>query len=180
MSSICETLNVTLTSEERELLKRSPLIVFLLVAGADHRIDKKEIDEFIQSLLFPHEFYSDLLVEAIDCLLPGPVTELDKSDPDALNEAVKNVTLHMSHIIHHDHDEHLVDLLKAKHVLDKLPPEHARDFKLSLFHIAHRIAESSGGFLGFGSKIDKWEKEALKKIVYTLDIEVSDANIGAT
>ncbi len=46
----------------------------------------------------------------------------------------------------------------------------ASDFKTALFILGKKIAEASGGLLGFGSKISQEEKTALAAIALCLGI----------
>lgn len=165
-----------LSPDDLSVLERAPLVIFLLVAGADKRIDKKEIDEFIHTLVFPQEYYSELLLQVIDRLLPLPAQEIDKSDKVHLRQIVQSVANHLSQIIHLDLKQRLALLIEVKRVLDSLPQEVSQAFKLSLFHIGHRLAASSGGFFSFGNKVSRQEKAVLKKIVHILGIEIKDMN----
>ena len=126
-----------LTEEERSLMYKVPLLVTILVAGADDKIDKREISEAINisklkvSRARPRliEFYKivadhfeENLVDAI-ALLPDRV-------------GVRNPVI-------------IGDLEKLNGIFPKLDKEFAIMFYSSMKEIAKRIAESSGGILGY-------------------------------
>ncbi|AJQ92559.1 hypothetical protein [Gynuella sunshinyii] len=131
-----------LTEDERGLIKTSPVFVFLAIAGADGTVDKKETDAFIQNLQSPPATDNGLIRYVFaDC---------QKSGLQYINAILGSRQLA-------DPDQTFALIADAA---DKLG-ENGSELKSTLFDLAKRIASSSGGFLGFGSKIGKEEKAIL-------------------
>lgn len=142
---------VAILSSELEALQKSPFLIFFLVAAADGKVDKKEVQEFIEILSNPEILQNELmaqLISGVGSKIPSIISEMATGKKNYIEE-----------------------LSSLKEIIDsKLAPEYANDFKITLLRIGKKIAESSGGFFGFGSKISKEEKTALAGIAICLGI----------
>ena len=141
------------SAEELTTLKQAPFLVFMLVAAADGKVDKKEASEFAK-VLVSQEIKENLLMNRIVTNvvhdLPGMLASV-ASSPNGYFEELGKIT----------------DIVDRK-----VSKEEARQFKIALLLLGKRIAEASGGFLGFGSKISKEEKVALAGIAMFLGLEM--------
>jgi len=123
-------------------LAKGPILVFLLVAAADGDIDEKEIRIF-QTILAVSELGKTPLIKSM-------LTEARDNFQSLFLDMVKGdkaPTLQM------------VEFLQ---VLDSYPADETKPVRQALFAIGYQVANASGGFLGFGSKISKEEKVALE------------------
>jgi tellurite resistance protein len=137
-----------ITDEESELLARAPLLAFLLVAAADGKVDKKELTAF---------------AEIVDAMMAGA--------PPLLQKAMSEMLPQMARFANEAGDRNPVeDMERVASVLDTHFPNEAEMFKRTLVAIAIKVASSSGGFLGMGSKISKDEKIAIAAIAITLGL----------
>ena len=140
------------TEEDLTTLARSPLLVFLLVAAADGKVDRKEFAGFHKVIVGVMTSATPLLRDAMSRLLPRMEETFDElEDINPVQEL-----------------ERLAGLLDTHY------PKEAKVFKEQLVSIAVKIAESSGGFLGFGSKVSKDEKAAIAGIAITLGLIEAD------
>jgi len=140
------------SAEDMKTLTRSPLLVFMLVAAADGKVDKKEMEGFQKVVMQVMATATPLLRDAMSRLLP----QLDEH-----LQALRNV-------------DPVEELERLTAILDSQHPQEARQFKEDLMGVAVQIAESSGGFLGFGSKISKDEKAAIAGIGVVLGLISED------
>ena len=136
------------TTAELATITRAPLLVFLLVAAADGKVDKKELAGFQKVIVGVMTAATPLLRDAMSRLLP----QMDKF----LDEL--------------EHINPVEELQRLAGILDTHYPQEAPAFKEQLLSIAVKIAESSGGFLGFGSKVSDDEKAAIAGIGITLGL----------
>lgn len=136
------------SAEELAMLTRSPLLIFLLVAAADGKVDKKEFNEFQKVIVGVMTNATPLLRDAMSRLLPRMEQTFDELEDINPGEELERLAV----------------------VLDTHYPKEAKAFKQQLVSIAVSIAESSGGFLGFGSKISNDEKTAIAGIAVTLGL----------
>lgn len=143
--------NIEFSEDDFELLKQSVFLVFFLVAAADGKVDKKELIAFVTLLSNPEKINNSLLNRIVTNVIsdaPAIVTEIARQDINYIEE-----------------------LRRLKTVINKnLSAGDANAFKLSLILLGKEIAEASGGFLGFGSKISKDEKAALGAIALCLGV----------
>jgi tellurite resistance protein len=138
--------------EDLEVLKRSPFLVFFIVAAADGKVDKKELLAFIE-ILSDSEKYPNALLNRILANLINEVTSIISGMAD------KDLN-------------YIEELCNLRRVIDgNLSPEDAIAFKMSLLIISKEIAEASGGFFGIGNKISKEEKAAIASIALCLGIK---------
>ena len=133
-----------LSDAELETMLKAPLLVCILVAGADNEIDNKEIKGAIHlaksAKAKPNlaEFYTTAVEDFEDKLkitlqgLPSDMTE-------------RNIII-------------IEELSKLNPILQKIGKVFAKDYYLSLTYIAKQIAESSGGLLGMKSVGDEESK----------------------
>lgn len=139
----------TLTSSEAELVVKAPLLVCILIAGADGNIDRKEIrkaitlttNKFRKSRPRLVEFYKDLSNDFEDKL------------KIVLQEFPHNVN-ERNHILSKQ-------LTQLNTVFKKLDKTYVIEFYQSLKEIANEIARSSGGVLGIKS-VGNEEKQFLE------------------
>jgi hypothetical protein len=128
-----------LSASEADLLLKSPLLVCILIAGADNDIDRKEIQKAIDltnkkqkragsSLL---DFYKEVGEDFEDKL-----KVLIQSFPYEATQRTPLITL---------------DLQGLNPILKKIDRNLAIDYYQSLREIALKTAESSGGLLGLKS-----------------------------
>lgn len=128
-----------LEDHEIELLHKAPILVCILIAGADGTIDRKEIKEAIRfaekknrqassslAELF-HEIFSDF-EDKLKIVMQGYPYESTQRTPMLVEE-----------------------LAQLNAVWPKLAPEFAKEFYNTLKDIASKVAESSGGLLGYKS-----------------------------
>ncbi len=126
-----------LSDSEKDFLYKSPILVCILIAGADGTIDKKEINEAIgqakkrQSQHGLAEFYAEVGQDFEDKL--KIVLRDYPSDPGQRNNTLSE------------------DLKYLNEILPKLDKNFASRFYKSLREIAMGIAQSSGGILGMKS-----------------------------
>jgi hypothetical protein len=143
------------TPEEWSLLKILPFQVFVLVAGSDKKIDKKEIEQ-LQKDLKSAPFYKDPLHRelAVDILT---------SDIEALIKQAMDVSQFASRTS------------RVKTFLrEKLTASEYQRFVGSLFVDGLKIARASGGgAFGLGDKVSDDEKLALAALATVFDLELS-------
>jgi hypothetical protein len=145
--------NTIFSIDDFEKLKKAPFLIFFLVAVSDGKIDKKEVIEFMKVLSNPELLNNPLLNRII--------TNVINDIPNILAEmATQNI-------------DYIAELGLLKSIADNnLSEDEANQFKISLLLIGKQIAEASGGFFGFGSKISKQEKAALAAIGSCLGIKI--------
>jgi tellurite resistance protein len=146
-----ENAHAPFTPEEWETLLKAPVLVFLLVAAMDGKVDEKEVKGFQKILreaaTYKSELLRNILIATMD-KIPAILAQILSSSGDAGRT-----------------------LQQVKAIAEaKLPVEEAKLFKQSLLYVGKQIAESSGGFLGFGSKISKEEKAALNAVALLLGV----------
>lgn len=152
-----------LKPEEYSLLKDAAAYIVVLVAGADGNIDEQEI-EWAEKIVHIRTYTGDErlkeFLQELDAELPAKITQL-------INELPKDVAKR-SEII----SERLEGL---NPILASLSPAIGAYLYKGYVTYAHRIATSSGGFLGFMT-INADEKKwiglpMLQPIVYNAEEE---------
>lgn len=140
------------TEDEWKFIAQGPVIAFLMVAAADGKVDRKEVQRFVTLLQqfaarqeLPHIAKMMRLTlanfeEIFERLAPGQV------NPIQLMQALTN----------------LID--------GSLSATDAGLLKSAIFYLAKEVASSSGGFLGFGPKISKSEKMSLGMLAMLLGL----------
>lgn len=125
-----------LSAPEAETMAKAPLLVCILIAGADNEIDKKEVKRAIalsekkkdKVKVSLAQFYKEVSADFEDKLkiiLQGLPVESTQRNPLIFEE-----------------------LSKINLILPKIEKYFAQEFYKSLRYIAKKIAESSGGMLG--------------------------------
>lgn len=137
-----------LTEEEVSLMFKAPLLVFILIAGADDNIDKKERETALINATFNWQTFveeKDLenFYKKVTKNFTGKVNKLLQELPRKANERNPVIS---------------VELKKLNIIFPKLEREFSQLFYESLRNLAFEIAKSSGGILGIGS-ISSEEKE---------------------
>ena len=142
--------------EHWEIVAHSIVAVFLLVAGADGNVDKKEAEAFQKKFV-------EGMVGDSEC----------KIMPVALIRAIGALDQRISDISQRDGGEIAKLVAASRQVVEQTAgPERASIFARALYDIAESIAMASGGgFLGLGSKIGKEEKVVLDGIRQLLQLE---------
>ena len=131
------------TPKEWELLKLLPFQLFVLVAGADQKIDGAEVAQLNENLK-KAPFYKDPLHrELIIDIIASDVNDLIKEAMDASKFV--------------DRANRIKSILRGK-----LTPDEYQRFLGSVFINGLGIARASGGgILGLGDKVGEEEKRAL-------------------
>lgn len=121
-------------------LQRLPLLIFRLVAGADEKVDRKELKAFKNLMRVPicRDTFDSTLFKSL--IYFGSAAAGDRKF-HRLNDAY---------------------LTQTRSILDKyLSPEQFNEFREDVLTFGSIIAAASGGLLGLGNKISKQEKVAL-------------------
>jgi len=148
-----DTAKHAFTEEETARLADAPYLVFLVVAAADGKVDEKEVSAFQKALVQAAASEHPVVHEMFARGLQDPEGRLRK----LLSETPAPA-----------------DALAAAGALisEKLPRDEANGIKMALFLLGKAVAEASGGFLGFGSRISKQEKKALAAVLLLLGIDL--------
>jgi len=138
--------NGKLTDDETERLVGAPFAVLALVAGADGKVDRKEIKRFQQ------------MIEAASSASEPRFAELMQIAAKTCDAWL--VRLNAGEI---DGESRLRDV--ATLLATRLDPQDAAAFRLGLVSMGERIADASGGgLLGFGKRTADQESAVLNKI----------------
>ena len=131
-----------LSKQEIELLLNTPVLITILVAGADNHIDQDE-QKWAKKLTTYRQFtektilqaYYKIVSENFESNLEKFVMYINSFPQDAKdrNPFISN------------------ELAKINAILPKLDPEFSTCFYDSIKSFSKHIAEASGGVLGFGS-----------------------------
>jgi hypothetical protein len=122
-----------LSDSEKELLYKAPLLVCILLAGADGKIDDKEIDGAVHMVKQQHWVKS---------ALSGFFPEVAQDFEDKLKILIQAYPVEA-----HKRNQLIIEELGT---LNKILPKLTNDFKVAyyemLIYLAHKIASSSGKF----------------------------------
>lgn len=146
------------TQEEWQLLKLLPFQVFVLVAGADGRVDKEEVAQ-LQKDLRDAPFYKDPLHrELFVDILSSDINSLIREAADATKLPAR--------------------ASQMKTILQqKLTPEEYQRFIGSMFINGVKVARASGGgILGLGDKVSEEEKRALALFAAMFDLDAANVS----
>lgn len=150
------------TQEEWELLKILPFQVFIMVAAADGKVDKKEWAQQVENLrnapFYKDELHRELFIDIASAEIDTPIKEA--ADVAKLTERTSRIK----------------EILKQK-----LNPEEYQKFIASIFINGLQVAGASGGsFLGLGDKVSNEEKQALAMFagMFELDIDKLAKSVG--
>ncbi len=146
--------NAQFTEAQYRKLMKAPIITFFLVASADGKLDEKEVAYFSKVLSNPASIESPLLKKI--CLLA--VEQFEELCAEVYSAAVDPTD----------------ELAQIRTLLDNaLPEDVAKRFKVGLLKLGQQIALSSGGFLGFGKKLDNEQKKAIIALGMHLGFELA-------
>ena len=132
-----------LSQSEAELILKAPLLVCILIAGADDDIDRKEISRAIQLTQQKHYKVKSRLVAYYRLMaedFEDKLKVLIQSYPAKAAQRNPLIT---------------VELQGLNSAFSKIDRTLSIDFYASLREIAQKVAESSGGILGLKSVGDK-------------------------
>jgi len=142
------------TQEEWELLKLLPFQVFVLVAGADQKVDEAEAAQ-LQKDLQGAAFYKDPLHREL-------FVDILSSDLNALIKEAMDLSKFVER----------ANQMKAT-LKEKLTPDEYQRFVGSMFINGLKVARASGGgLLGLGDKVSAEEKRALFLFAATFDLDL--------
>lgn len=126
-----------LSQPERDIMYSLPVYVAILIAGADGKIDNKEVSKALN-------LANDKLKNARKELI-NYYTEANDNFEDKFKMAIANLPSNTS-----ERQKVLANKLKeSNEVFGKLPNKYAISLYSSLKEIAKKIAEASGGVLGY-------------------------------
>lgn len=135
--------------DEQELVKKAPLLISILVAGADGEIESEELQNAVR-LVHTKSFSeaSDIrhLYKEIDQNVEAALLQMIKGLPQDPAEREKRISEELSGL---------------NQIFSKLDPQVAQDFYNSLRNFAVHVAQSTGGVLGM-MKMHHHEKEVIK------------------
>ena len=127
-----------LTEDERELMYKAPVLVCILIAGADGKIDRKEIQQSITTIsqnkerrLALSDFFADIsndFEDKIKILIQNYPYESTQRNPLIVEE-----------------------LTRVNQIWSKLDQKFADYYYNMLLELAQKVASSSGGWLGIRS-----------------------------
>lgn len=128
-----------LNNQETELVLKAPLLVCILIAGADDQIERKEIKKAIavtqekqlkskSRLTECYRLMAEDFEDKLKVLIQGFPPRATDRNPAIVKE-----------------------LSQLSAILKKIEPSLALEFYKSLREIAHKVAQSSGGLLGLNS-----------------------------
>jgi hypothetical protein len=126
-----------LREDEVKLMYRTPLLVSILIAGADNKIDKKEIKEVVSLTKIKQSKGRNLLLDYYQEI--GETFEAD------LNEEIASLPAAAD-----KRNNYIVEELRRLNIiLPKLDRNFAIEFYESMKEIAHTVAHASGGIFGY-------------------------------
>lgn len=126
-----------LREDEREVLLKTPVYVAILIAGADGKIDKSERKEAIEVARNKQSRSRDQLSEFYKLVgtdFEANFTKLEDELPSGTEARATAIT---------------TELRKLNFILPKVDKNFAIKFIASLKDLAKKIAEASGGVLGY-------------------------------
>ncbi|MCP8462588.1 hypothetical protein NK553_01350 [Pseudomonas sp. ZM23] len=139
--------------DEWRQLREAPVAVFCMVASADGKIDAKEAEAF-GKLFKESGKYPSVLMQRV-------MAELSPDTPQG-RDVLMNF---LQRFITPDQFNRVQYFARINSLLAQRASEgDAAAFKADLLAFGKAVAESSGGFFGFGSKISKDEKKVLEVI----------------
>lgn len=127
-----------LTEQEAGLMFTAPVLVTLLIAGAEGRIEEKETDWGAKIAHFRASAPS---------VLQSYYQEVDKS----FNDTMKDIILKIPPDVVDRNYKINQELSKLNDILKKLDSGFAKEFYKSLLSLSKQVAQSSGGVWGYGA-----------------------------
>lgn len=131
MSSMFENLR----DDEVELMYEAPALVTLLVAGADGKIDNKELKAATKFVAEPRDFWIPYFLEVAE-RMPVILNRWTKEAPKDVDVTIVRVT---------------VALRQLNGVLAKLEVKDSVRYYDFLLQLSERVAGASGGIFGFNN-----------------------------
>jgi hypothetical protein len=135
-----------LVASEVELMVKAPLLVCILIAGADNEIDNKEIHGAIKMAKRRKEKGKDTLSKFYDM-----VAEDFEDKLKIILQGFPSQSAQRNPLL-------LEELGRLNTIFPKLDNSFASDYYKSLLYIARKTAESSGGMLGLNKVGDEEDK----------------------
>lgn len=126
-----------LSEEEKLFIQKVPVLVAILIAGADNKIDKSEIKEALRISRYKPIKARSLLKDYYSSIENDFEYNLIEEIASLPREARKRTPLIVQ------------ELEKLNKILPKLDRKFAIQFYESMKDIANRIAKASGGVLGY-------------------------------
>lgn len=152
-----DAVDLTLTpTQRRTLLDQAPALCFLLVAGVDGDIDKKEILSFAEALA-GHAAGDNTLIRETFAAAPEKFAQ-------HLTDIIAEVGPGAAMLIP-------FQIKTAMQIAREQHPADADGFAQALYDVAYTVADASGGFFGLGSKISTQEKTALEMLEVALGLK---------
>ena len=137
-----------LNAEEKESILRVPVLVSAMIAGADMDVDQRET-ELAQKVMHYRQFSSDPT-------LHGYYEAAAESFEESLEALIASFGGNAQKMV----EDLKVEIAKINPVLSKVEADYANQLVSSWRSLAKRVAEATGGLLGFMS-IDAAEKELI-------------------
>jgi tellurite resistance protein len=135
-----------LAAPEVETLSRAPLLVCILIAGADNKIDDKEIKGAVSLASKRKGKSKDSLGQFYD-MIAEDFEDKFKIVMQAFPSETKQRNALLSE-----------ELGRLNKILPKIDKAFAKDYYQCLLRIARKIAESSGGLLGMNAVGEEEDK----------------------
>ena len=138
-----------LSEPEQQQLLKAPVLIAILIAGADHDIHRKEKEmaaKLVRYRTFTSEKELNPYYRAVDEIFDPLLTNYLLGTGSNGTERLANVSEELS---------------KLNAILPKLDPVFRKQLRKSWYSYGEKIAEAAGGILGFGS-ISTEEDELLK------------------
>jgi len=136
-------------------LVESPFVIGLAVSDADLNPSSSysELDALMHACGDAQDKYKDNELIQVVLAQVGGVTNVEDSDRGQRGDVIQYAK-EISRIVD-----------------DIYPGKKGREFKRFLYEIGMKVAGAYGeGFMGFGSKISRWESEFLAKLKVALDL----------
>lgn len=154
MSTPLETFAASLNEEDRQVVQSSVAFVLRVVAFADSVVDKKESSAVARATEIARERFGEGFAG-----VELPEAMAAANDPDwPQSPYVRRVAA----------------------IVRRMPEEARRLYDASMLELALVVAGASGGVLGFGDKLSKDEKYAVRRVISAFDLQVEDEKIRAS
>jgi hypothetical protein len=128
-----------LPASEAELVYKAPLLVCILIAGADGNIDRKEMKE---AMSFAEKRYKHSM-SSVSVLLKEISTDFE--------DKIKNLIQNYPYETTQRNPMIVEELSGLNSIWRKIDSSFAQEYYKNLISIAESIATSSGGLMGFNS-----------------------------
>ena len=128
-----------LSADEQELVYKAPILVCILIAGADGTIDRKEIKEAIQ--------FAEKKISSSKSPLSALLIQIMEDFEDKLKILLQQFPYKSK-----DRNQLIAsELIQLNSLWKKMDSKFAKEFFNMLVSISQRIANSSGGILGYNA-----------------------------